>query len=126
MTLALRQVTFKKRLQKSRRGLLNAEILLNESAKYYVTGAMQRDCQSFTAGASALTFGVTSFMTAVRERKSGSKQCLTQAAFLPSAASMQIRVLELFVHFQHSTAAISPSAKTKEMGLHVDGFKWED
>lgn len=57
---------------------------------------LERDSRSFTPGASAPTYWVTSFMAASLETERSGTHCSRQTAFLPFAASMQIRALELF------------------------------
>lgn len=74
--------------------------LLNSSKNILVASCVF-DClewnfQHFTRGGWAPTHWVTFFLTAALETKRSSKYCSRHTAFLPSAASMQIRALELF------------------------------
>lgn len=81
---------------------------------------LKQDCQRFTPGALAPTYWVTSFMTAVLEAKRASKHCSRHTAFLPSAASMQIRALEQFSFPSLRLLLLATLCKNEEDGVASD------
>lgn len=92
----------------------------------YVFECLERDCRRFTWGTSAPTYWVTSFLTAALETKRSNKHCSRHTAFLPSAASMQIRALELFFVSSLRLLLLATLCKNEEDGAEFESVLMEE